>query len=75
MFEITWENHEDGRNVRQSHLDSLSLSPPRLIDRGVSGGTVLSYPSSTGQISRWGKNPQRLRDRESRVRTPRTVPS
>lgn len=54
MFEIAWDNHEEGRNVRQSHMNSLPRFPPRLIDRGAPSVTPLTYPSRAIQTLHWG---------------------
>lgn len=62
MFGIAWDNGEEGKNVRQSHLDSLPRFSPRLIDWGASFDKVLTYPSSTGQSSHWDSNPQQPRE-------------
>lgn len=75
MFGIAWDNREEGRNVRQSHLNSLPLFPPRLIDRGVSGDTILTYPSSAGQASHQGRNPRRPRSAGPRTRSPQFAPT
>lgn len=74
MFGKAWKNRVEGRDVCQSHLDSLPWFPPRLIDRGASGDTILSYPFAASLLSQQRRNLRQPREGRAQVRTPRSAP-
>lgn len=72
MFKTVWGEQEEERDVRQTHLNSLPRFPPKLVDRGASGDTPLTYASSA-EVPKRSRGIRRNRD-ESRERTPRSAP-